>query len=329
MYLLHINDIPGLNQYLHLNKWLHTNEVVTELTVPGSGNMNCVLRLKTNLANTYIIKQSKGYVEKYPQVPAPTNRVIIEAAFYQCVKNNAFLQSGMPILLQLDESNNCILLQDLGQATDYNFLYDSSQKLSENEAIQLTQYLQVLHQMEFALKNPLLQNIEMKKLNHQYIFDHPLQQNNGVDLDAITPGLRAIAAPYLSDTLFKQKVKQLGTQYLAEGTCLLHGDYYPGSWLHTATGIKIIDPEFCFFGSPEFDLGVMLAHCYLSAQPQIIIDTITQHYQQNNNFNNILLQQYTGIEILRRIVGLAQLPINATLQQKATLLQQSYNLINQ
>ena len=69
-----------------------------------------------------------------------------------------------------------------------------------------------------------------------------------------------------ADACYVGIVRELGALYLQDGTSLLHGDYFPGSWLQTAAGVRVIDPEFCFFGPPEFDVGVLLAHLHL-AQP--------------------------------------------------------------
>ena len=50
-----------------------------------------------------------------------------------------------------------------------------------------------------------------------------------------------------------------------EGPSLIHGDLFPGSLLQTGSGeLRIIDPEFCFCGDPEFDIGVFYAHLLLS-----------------------------------------------------------------
>jgi len=56
------------------------------------------------------------------------------------------------------------------------------------------------------------------------------------------------------------RAKELGDLYLSDGPTLLHGDFYPGSWLRTTQGIRIIDPEFAFTGAAEFDVGVFAAH---------------------------------------------------------------------
>jgi hypothetical protein len=45
------------------------------------------------------------------------------------------------------------------------------------------------------------------------------------------------------DTAFGTRVNELGEIYLADGAQLVHGDFFPGSWLRTPHGPMIIDPE--------------------------------------------------------------------------------------
>ena len=72
---------------------------------------------------------------------------------------------------------------------------------------------------------------------------------------------------------------KVGDIYLSDdGGVLLHGDYYPGSWLKTDAGFRVIDPEFCFLGPPEFDLGVLAAHWIFCGGPtdRSAIDLVIQ-----------------------------------------------------
>ena len=326
MFLLRADNLPDLNNYLHNKRWIQQDEKVISLTKPGEGNMNCVLRITTNL-DSYIIKQSRSYVEKYPQVAAPEERAKSEAAFYHCIKQYPFLTEHTPGLLKIDNESNILFIQDLGKSNDYTFLYEGKSQLDKADAIVLTQFLNELHGSVIKNYDPLLKNTAMKKLNHEHIFLYPLMLENGLNLDTLTDGLNDLSLQYKTNHALKEKVRLAGLKYLEEGDHLLHGDYYPGSWLNTGKGIKVIDPEFCFYGYPEFDLGVMIAHFYLSDQPQIIIDTVLGTYEKNDNFNLSLLNQFTGIEIMRRIIGLAQLPLICTLQTKERLLQKSYQLI--
>ena len=326
IFLLDADNIDGLNNFLRHKAWLKRNEVVFSATKPGEGNMNCVLRITTNLGS-YIIKQSRSYVEKYPQVSAPKERAMSEAAFYNCIQQNPFLLQHTPQILNVDEENNVLLLEDLGTTNDFTYLYEGERKLTEKDVYALTAFLNELHVNVIKNFDPLLRNESMKQLNHQYIFVYPFMENNGLDLNTITKGLQELSLQYKKDDALKAKAKLLGEIYLEEGNCLLHGDYYPGSWLNTNNGIKIIDPEFSFFGYAEFDLAVMIAHCYLSAQPQAIIDSIIAAYNSKDDFNEELLNQFIGIEIMRRLLGLAQVPVVATLETKKALLKKSYAFI--
>ena len=185
-------------------------------------------------------------------------------------------------------------------------------------------FLNHLHNDIEKNNDPLLINTEMKQLNHQHIFIFPFVEENGFNLDTITPGLQLASMQYKTNKLLKEKIAVLGDIYLASGKYLLHGDFYPGSWLKTPGAIKVIDPEFCFFGAAEFDLGVMLAHCHLSKQAQRTVQIISELYKKSEGFNERLLQQFTGIEIMRRLIGLAQLPLSLSLQVKKDLLKRAF-----
>lgn len=82
MFILDAEAPNQLSLYLLAKNWLAADEKLISATKAGDGNMNYVLRISTNF-RTFIIKQSRAYVEKYPQIAAPATRVITEAAFYQ------------------------------------------------------------------------------------------------------------------------------------------------------------------------------------------------------------------------------------------------------
>jgi len=327
MFILNALEPNKLAHYLKQKKWLAENEIISSLIKPGEGNMNYVLRVTTDL-RTFIIKQSRAYVEKYPQIAAPENRVVIEATFYKKIATQKIIQQRMPQLMGLDTENNILLLEDLGNFNDYSILYDLDSELSKNEMFILVSYLNELHScFEKVILDDELQNMELRILNHEHIFIYPFLEVNGFDLNSIQDGLQELALPYKKDAFLKKQVELLGSLYLSKGRYLLHGDYYPGSWLKTEDGIKVIDPEFCFYGLREFDLGIFIAHLYLSKQKKNIINSIVDNYNSYSELNSSILNQFTGVEIMRRLIGLAQLPLKMDLENKKELLQLAYRLI--
>ena len=55
---------------------------------------------------------------------------------------------------------------------------------------------------------------------------------------------------------------------MQNGDTLLHGDYYPGSWMRVRERLYIIDPEFSFAGPKEFDLGINGSAPYFSIRAE-------------------------------------------------------------
>jgi 5-methylthioribose kinase len=326
--ILSFDKIDELEVYLKSKSWLEANEILTKIEKPGEGNMNFTMRVYTSLGRTFIVKQSRDYVEKYPTIPAPANRAVIEGLFIEFIQQNSVLSSFMPKLLGLDDVNNIIITEDLGLANDYTFLYKSNERLSSEDLSQMVEYISHLHH-SFRADSPVPEfaNRGMKALNHEHIFLYPFMEENGFDLDIIQPSLQSVAMVYKKDEELKTIVKNLGDRYLADGPYLLHGDYYPGSFLKTDSGVKIIDPEFCFYGLAEFDLGVFIAHLKMSEQRKDIMDGVWLNYQKGVDFDENLLNQFVGVEVLRRIIGLAQLPLSLSLETKKVLLKEAKGLI--
>lgn len=320
-------DRNSLESYLKSQGWLQLNERITALEIPGAGNMNFTIRVKTR-KRSFIIKQSRAYVEKYPQVPAPEDRVLREAEFYQLVAQEEALSKKMPKLIGIDEENHVLNLEDLGNGVDYTFLYQEGNIIDEDELERLMTFIAKLHKtINTETTSVKLPNKEMRKLNHEHIFIYPYMENNGIDLDDILPGLQAVGKLYKQDKLLKEKVKILGERYLQDGKNLLHGDYFPGSWLKTKEGIKIIDFEFCFFGDVEFEIGVTLAHLKMANQPDELVEKAITFYKKQSTVNETLCQQFMAVEILRRILGLAQLPLSIDLKKRKNLLYKAKTLL--
>ena len=321
------NDLPALTRYLRERSWIPAHESVLRAEKPGEGNMNYTLRIET-ASQTFILKQSRAYVEKFPQIPAPIDRVLNEGKFYQLAASYSDLQKYLPHILGIDKENNCITAEDLGNAGDYTWIYKKGNTIEGPHLKSAIEFISSLHSLlTIQTTAARIPNRELRALNAEHIFDFPFRVENGFDLDTVQPGLQALAMKYKQDEELKKKVKALSAFYTEDGAVLLHGDYYPGSWLKTSLGFKVIDPEFCFFGRPEFDVSVMLAHFYMAQQSANHVRAILELYQAPEGFDHILLEQLCGVEIMRRLIGLAQLPLDLTLEEKADLLEIAYGQI--
>ncbi len=324
---LSLNDNESLSLYLRDRHLLDDDESIVLTETPGDGNMNCTVRGITTRNRSLIVKQSRPFVAKYPSIPAPEDRVLIEGQFYRMVSEYDELRQFMPRLLSLDSENFVIVLEDLGAASDFTSIYQPGVELLADELDQLLTFVERLHrQCRCHDSTPPITNRAMRELNALHIFRLPLDRDNGFDLNSMTPGLADTAATYCEDDRLRCSFVQMEQLYLSDGASLLHGDYYPGSWLNAAAGTRVIDPEFCFYGPPEFDLGIMLAHLMMSDQPNRLKQRMFSSTAATGRSRS-LIEQFAGVEIIRRLIGLAQLPLSLDLSAKRELLEAARGLV--
>lgn len=301
----------------HINQVLGRTVTVVKVEIAGDGNMNFTFRLTFDDQDTVIIKQSPPYCARFPDIPAPERRILSEFKYYELSAMDDFLTAHSPGLLGLDEELRIAYISDLGVATDFEYLYAQQKKLDKDTCQNLVRYLVSLHSLIIP-DDIEFDNFAMRELNHAYIFQLPyLADDDAIDLDTVTDGLQEIAKPYKNDDELRQAAKELGELYFKKSRTLIHGDYYPMSWIETDKGLFVIDPEFGFLGLAEIDLGVFLAHMVLSNNFEVAMSSINELY---GDYDSSLVAKFCAVEVFRRITYVSQLPLINSLEFKAELL---------
>ncbi len=314
-------DPRPLAGYLLARGLAHPADLPAHVERAGDGNMNLTLRVSLG-DRSVIVKQGRPWVEKYRHIAAPWERTLVEAAFYRAAGDRVEVASRMPRLIDIDERNHVLVLEDLGTGGDYTTLY-ADRAIRDGDLNDLLAWLAALRHVRPREDNrEALANRAMRRLNHEHIFSLPLRERNGLDLDRITPGLARAAGDLKRDREYLRRVTKLGEAYLSDGDALVHGDYFPGSWIRTPAGVRIIDPEFCFLGVREFDYGVMLGHCALARTAHGTAHQVLTAAQREGLDEQLLLG-CAGVEIVRRVIGVAQLPLPYGLDVKRRLLEMS------
>lgn len=311
-----------LQNYLESTGFLDgAMERILSIEKPGEGNMNVVLRVKTG-HRSFILKQSRPYVQKYQQIEAPLERIAVEYEFYRAVQEGSTINDHLPDILTYAPGDYLLLMEDLGQVEDMTQIYHS--RIIDPAVLdKLLSIVSHIHGASPSVDYPL--NTELRRLNHQHIFVLPFIEDNGFPLDDLQTGLLALSIPFKKDKVLKKEIDAIGNKYLSKGIVLIHGDYYPGSWMTVDGHVYVIDPEFSFMGFAEFDLGVMAAHCIMASMQPSGLQKIMDGY--SHQADGRLAGQVAGIEIIRRLIGIAQLPLERTLEEKEYLLQIARKLV--
>jgi 5-methylthioribose kinase len=308
-------DRGGVEGFLAHRGWLTPGEPVVACDAAGEGNMNLTLRVRTD-RRSLVLKQARPWVEKYDHIPAPWERGESERWFYERVARIPEVAAHMPRLLASDATACVLLLEDLEGAHDLTGMYAGA-RLEPEEIDRLALVLRALHDGTAGDPPRSSFNRAMRELNHLHCFVVPLDPENGLPLDRFEPGLAAAAATLAADAALRSVVAEMGGRYLGAGGPLLHGDWFPGSWLRTAAGPRVIDPEFCFQGEREIDVGSGVAHLVLARHAPAAAQRFLDTYGACDPMG---VARYAAVEIVRRLIGVAQLPIAPTGGWRAALL---------
>ena len=107
--------------------------------------MNLTLRIHTS-TRRFILKQSRPWVEKYPEIEAPWERSQSELRFYERARAIPAVARRMPRLIAGDAAARVLLLEDLVDARDLTSLYSQpGETMRDDEIDTLAAYLGALH----------------------------------------------------------------------------------------------------------------------------------------------------------------------------------------
>jgi len=326
LFLLSPDEPASLEDAMRKAGLLAADESVSHCSRAGEGNMNCTVRVKAG-NRSFILKQSRPWVEKYPGLAAPWDRVCREWEFYGLVQGVEGVADRMPAVLHFDAGARCMALEDLGEDGDYTDLFRGA-TLDAKELETVATFLGRLHRMAWDQPGYRHENREMRALNHAHVFEIPFRADNGLDLESVSTGLAVAGALVHQDVGLAKLAADLGREvYLADGPTLLHGDFFPGSLVRTSRGPYVIDPEFGFHGRAEFDVGVWLGHLVLAGQPEVLVDVWRPAYRGPTGFVDELALRLAGIEIVRRLIGYAQLPLGCTPRERIRRLEVGIGLM--
>ncbi|MEM9646751.1 MAG: hypothetical protein AAF989_17295, partial [Planctomycetota bacterium] len=122
-HLLSLDDPILTLRTLQSMRVCDATESVTSIEKAGEGNMNLVMRVTTD-RRSVIVKQARPWVEKYPSIAAPVERIHAETDFYDRVADFPGLARQMPLVIGSCSERQLLVLEDLGSANDHSALYD-------------------------------------------------------------------------------------------------------------------------------------------------------------------------------------------------------------
>lgn len=277
----------------------------------GDGNINWVRRARSR-SRSWIVKQARPALERFPQYRASTERIVFEERWF-AIARPLDARGVCPRVLDFDAERRALVLEDLGDAErlDHALLRGGDVRgvLCDVGAL-----LGAVHRAtrEAALAERFA-NDDMRRLHGEHVFVLPFAPNDF----PLEPELRARAERVWQDRTLGTIAAEAHRRYLEPRGALLHGDVQAGNVLIAPGGrAKLLDAEIAHVGDPAFDVGVLLAHPLLAAIPRHEVaraataaaDTweayAAAHGAGAPPFAAVA--RYAGIEVLRRSIGAAR-----------------------
>lgn len=300
----------------------------------GDGNLNTVYRVSdaTHPEHSIILKHAPPYIKILgPDYPLSTERLTFEARALELY--DQFANGTVPAQYDFDPEAAVIAMEDLRHA---NVLRDDLMAGTVDTAIaeQIGRFMGTVHSQTHVnnVDSATLQhykrqfaNTTMQSITADYVFTFPFTEH---ETNFWTPGLEAEVQRLKADTDFLAQVEHLKQIFLTAQQGITHGDLHTGSVLVQGHTAKVIDAEFAFYGPVGFDLGLywanyLLAHFAHQDNPHVqsalktaikqTWQTYTTEFEMTDTelkaqtLENILHEAigFTGLEILRRLIGAA------------------------
>jgi 5-methylthioribose kinase len=287
----------------------------------GDGNINWVRRatLDGDVHRSYVVKQARPALERFPQYQAPTERIVCEARYLDLARR--FDAEGvLPRVLAFDEPNRVLVLEDLGGAERLDRALARGADASA-ALVTLARFLGRVHRgtRGDASLVPRFANGAMQRLHGDHIFALPFAPNDFT----LPPRTAERAAELRADTALREAAARAYARYLEPVGALVHGDVQAGNVLLPDGGVKLLDAEIAHVGDPAFDVGTLLAHRLLpdaaAGRPAAAIATLAacwDAYREAHGAQGMPALadalRYAGLEVLRRTLGAARVPAVAS-----------------
>jgi len=288
----------------------------------GDGNINWVRRARAADGRSWIVKQARPTLERFPEYRASTERIVFEHRYHELATK--LPEGGIcPKIVDFDECERVLVMEDLGGAERLDHALARGADVSP-AAVALGRFLGAVHR---STREPALadrfRNHEMQRLHGDHIFELPLRENDF----PLPPALRAEADRLREDAGLRAVADLLYARYLEPRGALVHGDVQAGNVLLVGpdgSHPKLLDAEIAHVGDPAFDVGILVAHLWMPTLARggpgepaaaLVASTWTAYSDRLGGTLEVpfaRVARYAGMEMLRRTIGAARIEAAVT-----------------
>ena len=237
----------------------------TDCTEIGDGNINYVFQVRSRRDGRSVIVKQADKLLRSSGRPLDIYRNKIEAQTLQLESRLA--PDYIPEVYHYDETMAALSMEDISAYKNLRKELLAGRvygHLAENISTFLAQSLLpttdlVLDRQEKKRRVQFFTNPELCDITEDLVLTEPYW--NYKDRNIITAGNEDFVRTFLyEDEALHAEVGKLRNAFMNDAQALLHGDLHSGSIFANEQGVKVIDPEFAFYGPMGYDIGNVIAN---------------------------------------------------------------------
>lgn len=236
----------------------------------GDGNLNLVFRVKDRKSGkSVIVKQSLPYVRCVGEDwPLNIDRSKIESKLLEM--EYKLTDGSVPEVYKFDEVMYTTIMEDLH---DYVIMrtgllsYNQYPKFVDQitdfivKTLLLTSDIAMDHKDKKAYVKEFI-NPQLCEITEDLVYSEPF-------FDAKRNNIADYMKTFMEENVWNDKsllmeVTKLKFDFMNNAQALLHGDLHTGSIFINQQNIKVIDPEFAFYGPIAYDTGALIANLVMN-----------------------------------------------------------------
>ena len=259
-------DCDEVLSYVKEKKLFLENSDLTAKEI-GDGNINYIFKVEDKINGKSIVLKQADKLLRSSGRPLDLSRSKIEANILKI--ENDLAPNFVPKVYLYDEIMCVLAMEDI---SEYKNLRTEllAGKIFPNLANNISEFLSKtlllttdLFMNKFEKKKNVKEfiNPELCDISECLVFTEPYDNNKNRNI--ITTGNEE----FVENMLYKNEdlhfaILKLREKFMNYSQSLIHGDLHSGSIFINEKGIKIIDPEFSFYGPMAYDIGNVIGNLY-------------------------------------------------------------------
>ncbi len=233
----------------------------------GDGNINYIFKVENKIDGKSIVLKQADKLLRSSGRPLDLTRSKIEANILRIENNLA--PHYVPEIYFYDEIMCVLAMEDISEYKNLRTELIAG-KIFPNFADNISEFLSRtlllttdLFMNKFEKKKNVKEfiNLELCDISECLVFTEPYDNNKNRNI--ITIGNEE----FVENMLYKNEdlhfaILKLREKFMNYSQSLIHGDLHSGSIFINEKGIKIIDPEFSFYGPMAYDIGNVIGNLY-------------------------------------------------------------------